>query len=93
MIKGIGTASKAVGKFLGSIPKIRDGKIDEILQDTGVRMKSDVEDLERSVQKDFAKISNPGIAVFTERMQELSRIYNHTTEICFDEKRIYLVAG
>lgn len=93
VIKGIGTASKAVGKFLGSIPKIRDGKIDEILQDTGVRMKSDVEDLERSVQKNFAKISNPGIAVFTERMQELSRIYNHTTEICFDEKRIYLVAG
>lgn len=93
VIKGIGTASKAVGKFIGSIPKIRDGKIDEILQDTGVRMKSDVEDLERSVQKDFAKISNPGIAVFTERMQELSRIYNHTTEICFDEKQIYLVAG
>lgn len=93
VIKGIGTASKAVGKFLGSIPKIRDGKIDDILQDTGARMKSDVADLERSVQKDFAKISNPGIAVFTERMQELSRIYNHTTEICFDEKRIYLVAG
>jgi hypothetical protein len=93
VIKGIGTASKAVGKFIGSIPKIRDGKIDEILQDTGVRMKSDVEDLERSVQRDFAKISNPGIAVFTEKMQELSRIYNYTTEICFDEKQIYLVAG
>lgn len=38
-------------------------------------------------------IQNPGIGVFTEKMQDMIMIYNHTTEICFDNEQIYLVAG
>lgn len=38
VIKGLGTASKTVGKFIDSIPIIKEGVIDEFLQDNGVRL-------------------------------------------------------
>lgn len=31
-------------------------------------------------------------SVFTEKMRDLILIYNHTAEICFDDKQIYLIA-
>lgn len=30
--------------------------------------------------------------VLTEKMRDLVLIYNHTAEICFDDKQIYLIA-
>lgn len=93
LLKGIGNASNAVGKLIGSIPKIKDGQVDEFLQDSGERMKNNAVGMERNVVKAFAKISNPGTGVFTEKMRDMILIYNHTAEICFDDKQIYLIAG
>ena len=93
LLKGIGNASNAVGKLIGSIPKIKDGQVDEFLQDSGERLKNNAVGMERNVVKAFAEISNPGTGVFTEKMQDMILIYNHTAEICFDDKQIYLVAG
>lgn len=93
LLKGIGNASNAVGKLIGSIPKIKDGQVDEFLQDSGERLKNNAAGMERNVVKAFAEISNPGTGVFTEKMRDMILIYNHTAEICFDDKQIYLVAG
>jgi hypothetical protein len=93
LLKGIGNASNAVGKLIGSIPKIKDGQVDEFLQDSGERLKNNAVGMERNVVKAFAEISNPGTGVFTERMRDMILIYNHTAEICFDDKQIYLIAG
>ena len=93
LLKGIGNASNAVGKLIGSIPKIKDGQVDEFLQDSGERLKNNAVGMERNVVKAFAEISNPGTGVFTEKMRDMILIYNHTAEICFDDKQIYLVAG
>lgn len=41
----------------------------------------------------FTSVSFPGTGVFTEKMRELMLIYNHTTEIGFDDKQIYMVTG
>ena len=30
---------------------------------------------------------------FIEKMKDLNQIYNHTTDICFDENKIYLIAN
>ncbi len=92
LLKGLGTASNAVGKFIGSIPKIKDGQVDEFLQDSGTKLKNNAADMERDVLKSFASISNPGTSLFTEKMQDLILIYNHTSEICFDDKQLYLMA-
>lgn len=92
LLKGIGSASNAVGRLIGSIPKIKDGQVDEFLQDSGERLKNNAAGMERNVVKAFAEISNPGTGVFTEKMRDMILIYNHTAEICFDDKQIYLIA-
>ena len=48
--------------------------------------------MEKEVVYRFASISNPGIRVFMDKMDDMIQIYNHTKQICFDDKRIYLVA-
>lgn len=93
VLKGLGTASKAVGKFIGSIRVVKEGPIDEFLQDSGSHMKENARGIEKTTIGAFAEISNPETRVFIEKMKDMIQIYNHTTEICFDEKRIYLIAG
>ena len=39
----------------------------------------------------FAEMSNPHISVFTDKMDDLIQIYNHTEVICFDKDRLWLV--
>lgn len=41
----------------------------------------------------FAEISNPNTRVFIDRMEDMIQIYNHTEQIYFDDKKIYLIAG
>ena len=91
LLKGIGNASDAVGKFIGSIPKIRDGQMDEFLQDRGEQLKKNVAGQERDMIKSFAAISDPGTRILTEKMQDLNIIYNHAREISCDGNQICLV--
>ena len=93
VLKGLGAASKAMGKFIDSIPKIREGQVDEFLQDRGEKMQGNATRIERQVIEAFAEISNPGIWMFVEKLEDLIQIYGRTTEICFDDKQIYLIAG
>lgn len=93
VIKGLGTASKTVGKIISSIPIIKEGAVDEFLQDNGVQLEKNAVDIEKKIVTSFAEISNPGSGVFIEEMGKMIQIYGHTTEICFDEKNIYLIAG
>lgn len=93
VLKSIGTAEKAVGKFIGSIPLIREGPVDEFLLDSGSQLKKSAAGMKEGTVHRFAAVSNPGTHVFMEKMEDMIMIYNHTKQICFDDKRIYLVAG
>lgn len=93
VLKGVSATSKAVGKFIGSIPKIKDGQIDEFLQDSGEHIKEKAIAIETDSISAFAEMNNPGTSLFTEKMDDLITIYNHTTDICFDDKNIYLIAN
>lgn len=92
VLKGIGVASKAVGKFIGNIPLIKEGQVDEFLQDSGKNMESNAKEIEMNVIAAFAELSNPETRVFIDRMENMIQIYNHTEEICFDDKKIYLIS-
>ena len=92
IVKGIGTAGKAVGKLIGSIPLVKEGAVDEILQDTGVHLQKNASEMERKSVKVFATVGNPGTRIFVEKMEDLIQIYNHTSQICFDRENIYLLA-
>jgi len=93
VLKGLGAASKAVGRFIDGIPKIREGQVDEFLLESGTKMQSNADRIERKVIEAFAEISNPGVWVFVEKLNDMIQIYGRTTEICFDDKQIYLIAG
>ena len=92
LLKGLGSASKAVGKFIDSIPVVREGQVDEFLLESGTKIKSNAVQLERQIVASFAEISNPGIWVFMEKLNDLIRIYGRTETICFDHENIYLIA-
>lgn len=91
VLKGIGTVSKTVGKFVGGIPLVRKGPIDELLQDRGAHLTKNAVGIENKAVKKFAAISNPGTRVFLNQMEDMIQIYNHTSQICFDKEKIYLV--
>lgn len=91
VLKGVGTAGNAVGKFIGSIPLVREVPVDEFLQDGGTHLKKSALDMEMDAVHRFASIGNPGTRMFMEKMDEMIQIYNRTEQICFDDKKIYLL--
>ncbi len=93
VLKGIGTAGKAVGKFIGSIPLVKEGSVDEFLQDGGANLKKNAIDMKKKAVREFATLNNSGTQVFVDKMEDMIQIYNHTERICFDDKQIYLVSG
>ncbi len=93
VLKGIGTAGKAVGKFIGSIPLVKEGPVDEFLQDGGANLKKNAIGMEKQAVHQFAALNNSGTHIFVNKMEDMIRIYNHTERICFDDKQIYLVAN
>lgn len=93
LLKGVSATSKAVGKFIGSIPKIKDGQIDERLQEAGEHVSDKAKEIETDSIAAFAEMSNPGTSLFTDKMDDLIFVYNQTTDICFDNNNIYLIAN
>lgn len=91
VFKGLGTAGQSVGKFIGNIPILEKGPIDEMLQAGGEKLSGKAEELEKKAVREFASLGNPGTAILTDRMQDLDWIYNHTQSIRADRERIYLV--
>ena len=91
VLKGIGSASNAVGKFVGSIPLVKKGPVDEFLQDSGKQLKSSAKGLENRSVKEFARMNNPETRTLIDKMNDMIQIFNHTREICFDDKQIYLI--
>ncbi|MEE1504168.1 MAG: hypothetical protein UGF89_08005 [Acutalibacteraceae bacterium] len=93
LLKGVSATSKAVGKFIGSIPKIKDGQLDERLQEAGVHVNDKAKEIETDSIYAFAEMSNPGTNLFTDKMDDLIFVYNQTTDILFDNNNIYLIAS
>ena len=92
VLKGVGVASDAVGKFIGRIPVVEKGPVDEFLQDSGAKIQKSAANMESDAVAAFATVNNPDICVFIDKMDDLIRIYNHTTEIYVDNSLIYLIA-
>lgn len=91
VLKGIGTTSVALGKFVGELPLLKKGSADEFLQNRGLKLSNQAEKLESAAVRSFAEIRDPGIRVLVSRLTDMTQIYNHTSDICFDDKNIYLI--
>lgn len=91
VLKGIGVASNAVGKFIGSIPKVKDGPVDEFLIDKGERIKGSADSISKSVIESFSDVHNPNTKGIVDRLEDMNTIYNRTSAICFDDANMYLL--
>lgn len=90
-VKYIGVAGKAVGRFIGRIPLVKEGSVDEFLQDKGERLQHSATEMAMKAVNEFATMSNPETSVFEDKMEDIVRIYNRTSQICFDKEKIYLL--
>ncbi len=92
IVKGMGTASKTFGKLIGEIPLIKEGPVDEFLQEKGSHLQENASEKNQKVIREFASLSNPSTRVFEEKMEDMIQIFNHTSQICFDKEKIYLIS-
>lgn len=92
LMKGVGVAGNNVGKFIGRIPVVKEGPVDELLQRGGENLQVNAQKAEQRSVKEFAAVGNPGTGFFTDQMDRMIQIYNHTSDILFDDKNIYLVS-
>ena len=79
--------------MLGSIPFVSDGPVDELLQEGGSQLEKTAKEMKMDAVHQFASLSNSGTHVFVDKMEDMIQIYNHTEEICFDDKEILLVVN
>lgn len=93
VVKGLGVAGEAVGNLIGSIPKIKDGQVDEWLVEKGTHLKETSKSMKHKAADRFEHISDSGIDSFLSRFDEMNQICNHAESICFDNEKIYLIAG
>lgn len=91
LMKGVGILGKTVGKCIERIPLIEKGPLDEFLEEKGSAIQKSADNMETEAVSEFAFLSNPGIRMIIENMNDLIRIYNHTTEICCDRENLYLL--
>ena len=92
VIKGIGSAGKAIGGLIGSIPLVKEGPVDEWLKDGGDALKQNAGNMGKKHVQNLSAVSNPGTGIFIEKMDAINKICNHTDKIFFDKDRIYLAA-
>lgn len=91
LFKGIGLAGKTAGKFIGSIPLVNKGPVDEFLQDKGASLYEDGLGLEKNLLKNFAELANPQTRVLVKKIEAINNIYNRTREVYFDKDSIFFL--
>ena len=86
-------AQKAVGSFLGKIPGVRRGQLDEGLQAAGERL----EDLEtqrtEAILDAFRIHSESGAGLFLEKLKAMDRLFNDETEYILDGENLFVRMG
>ncbi len=90
--KRVASTGKTLGKFIGSIPVIKEGPVDEFLQEKGELLQNKASEKEMKAISTFSALNNPGTRVFVNKMEDMIQIYNHTSSICVDKQNIYLIA-
>ena len=91
-MKGIGIAGEAVGKFIGRIPFVERGQVDEFLQELGEQLQLNAEGMEDKTVASFAEVKDPSTVIFINKLDDMINIYNHTTQIVCDKDNVYLIS-
>lgn len=90
--KSNSVAGKAVGKAIGAVPLVKKSPVDEFLQNKGNLLQKNAIGMERRAVEQFSALGNPQTGVFEDKLADLIQIYNHTSQICIDKEKIYLIS-
>ena len=89
--KGVGNAEKEIGRLAGTLPRIKEGTVEKVLWESGSKLENSAAEMEREVVRRFAECGDPKTKVYIDKMEDMIRIYNHTSQICVDKEKIYLI--
>ena len=93
VLEGIAGAGKAIGKFIGSVPILAKGPVDEWLQESGNRLLRGNDEKAAKAVALFSTEEKIGGEVFVESIRNVSMISNQTTDILFDGEALYLAVA
>ena len=91
-LKGAGAATNAMGKMIGSIPKVKDKQANGFFIEKGEKLKDSAQKGSVEVVESFAEMGNPNTEGILRQLEKMKQIYNNTSGICFDKDNLYLVS-
>lgn len=90
LLKGIGTAGKAIGNLAEKVPLMKEKKVNEWFDEKGSNLSKSGDNIKNEFTKKFEEISESNTKTFINKVDDINCIYNKTKEIYFDGKNIYL---
>ena len=90
LLKGIGTAGKAIGTLAEKVPLMKEKKVNEWFDEKGSNLSKSGDNIKNEFIKKFEEISESNTKTFINKVDDFNCIYNKTKEIYFDGKNIYL---
>lgn len=91
VLKGLSSASKGLGKFIGSIPIVGEGPVDEGLIDVSNKLDKYKDSLVDKTMKEFIVNINGFVLPFVDNIKMLNQIYNEPINMVFDTDNIYII--
>ena len=89
---GIANAAKGLGKLIGSAPILKDGPVDEWLQNCGEQIEKANEEKVAKLAESFAAEQKTGSEIFESSIRNVDELSNQVKGMLFDEEYLYLVA-
>ena len=93
VLAGIGNAGKALGKFIGSVPFLSQGPVDEWLLDNGEALLKGNDEKAQKVAALFSAEEKIGSEVFEDSIRKVAVISNQTMDVLFDGEALYLAVA
>lgn len=90
-VKGVATASKLAGETLAKVPILSKGPVDELLIETGGKLKNADKQKKQDILKELSNKQSSYIRPFVDNIKKMDEIYNEPKVIMLDEDNIYLV--
>lgn len=93
VLAGIGNASKALGKLIGSAPILAQGPVDEWLQDSGDKLLRGNDEKAQRIMQLFTVEDELVTETFVDSIRNVGVICNQTTGILIDGDALYLAGA
>lgn len=90
--KGVAVAAKATGKFIGKMPIVSKGKMDETLIAVGENVDQSISDDISKTLEFFISNKDSGLIAIADNVNMLNNLANKPIEVVSDNKIIYFIA-